>query len=106
MQDVLRVQVGLEDGFVIAPRLVLACDGIDSGVRTTLSAWSDDAASFEPVVLPSPSGGLLYKMLLVPPSFEVRNMSLAYGKPALEKPIRTEPQQAYTIPSALTARTP
>lgn len=72
-----RVRVALDDGSVLAPRLVLGCDGIDSRVRNTLKDWSGDATSFDPVVLPSASGGLQYKMLLVPPSFELRNLSLA-----------------------------
>ena len=84
-----RVRVTLADGSELAPRLVLACDGLDSRVRNTLRQWSDDGASFDPVVLPSPSSGLNYKMLLVPPSFEMRNLSTAAPANAL---IRNEPQ--------------
>ena len=84
-----RVRVTLADGSELAPRLVLACDGLDSRVRNTLRQWSDDGASFDPVVLPSPSSGLNYKMLLVPPSFEMRNLSTAAPANAL---IRSEPQ--------------
>ena len=83
------MRVTLADGSELAPRLVLACDGLDSRVRNTLRQWSDDGASFDPVVLPSPSSGLNYKMLLVPPSFEMRNLSTAAPANAL---IRNEPQ--------------
>ena len=84
-----RVRVTLADGSELAPRLVLACDGLDSRVRNTLRQWSGDGASFDPVVLPSASSGLNYKMLLVPPSFEMRNLSTAAPANAL---IRNEPQ--------------
>jgi 2-polyprenyl-6-methoxyphenol hydroxylase-like FAD-dependent oxidoreductase len=84
-----RVRVMLADGSELAPRLVLACDGLDSRVRNTLRQWSGDGASFDPVVLPSASSGLNYKMLLVPPSFEMRNLSTAAPANAL---IRNEPQ--------------
>jgi len=98
-----RVRVTLADGSELAPRLVLACDGLDSRVRNTLRQWSGDGASFEPVVLPSASSGLQYKMLLVPPDFELRNLSVS--SPASGSMlIRTEPQSAYTVPSVKTAR--
>ena len=51
------MRVGLADGSELAPRLVLACDGIDSRVRRTLGEWSGDGGRFEPVVLPSASSG-------------------------------------------------
>eukprot|EP00966_Prymnesium_polylepis_P085439 1978139-Prymnesium_polylepis.1 len=45
---------------IIAPRLVCACDGASSRVRSSLAQWSGDAAGggFEPVKLQSPSSGL------------------------------------------------
>ena len=103
-----RVRVELDDGALLRPRLLLGCDGIESRVRNTLKDWSGDVERFDPVVLPSASSGLQYKMLLVPPSFELCNLSLAIGyedgQPLASAPIVTQPQSAYTVPSLQTAR--
>jgi len=97
-----RVKVVLSDGRVLAPRLLLACDGLESRVRKAVRDWSgDDAASFEPVYLPSPSSGLRYKMLSVPSSFEIRNLSSPAD--SSDSVILTEPQSAYSIPSIATS---
>ncbi|MGC9527381.1 MAG: FAD-dependent oxidoreductase [Limnospira sp.] len=49
--------------------LLLGCDGITSIVRKTLSKWDDSAGSkrFEMRHFPSPSSGLKYKVLTLPP---------------------------------------
>jgi kynurenine 3-monooxygenase len=50
------------------PRLLMGCDGIQSIVRSTLNVW-DDSGKFEVQHFPSPSSGLKYKVLSLPPSF-------------------------------------
>lgn len=49
--------------------LILGCDGINSTVRKTLSKWDESAGSkrFEMRHFPSPSSGLKYKVLTLPP---------------------------------------
>eukprot|EP00908_Phaeocystis_cordata_P010925 Transcript_21772.p1 GENE.Transcript_21772~~Transcript_21772.p1 ORF type:complete len:385 (+),score=129.14 Transcript_21772:422-1576(+) len=94
----LTAVVGDEDGNPqqsFAPRLLLGCDGLDSRVRASLQAWApqEEAEEYEPVRLPSPSAGLQYKMLLVPPSFELANLSRADAPRVV-----TEAQSAYSIP--------
>ena len=99
-----RVAVRLANGRVMRPSLLVAADGLDSMVRSALKRWSaddDEAAAFEPVLLPSPSSGLRYKMLLVPPSFELRNLSVPAGSSHGSK-IVTSAGSAYSIPSVLT----
>jgi 2-polyprenyl-6-methoxyphenol hydroxylase-like FAD-dependent oxidoreductase len=98
----------LGNGSQLTPRLVLGCDGIDSRVRRALRAWTDetggDASAYDPVPLPSPSSGLQYKMLLVPPTFPILKLSspkiqLAAPPPP---PVQTQPQSTYVLHSMLT----
>ena len=81
-----RVQASVtigESSMTLAPRLLLACDGAGSRVRRELAKWSGgiDGGDFTPVRLRSPSSGLQYKMLLVPPTFALRNLSSAAVDP-------------------------
>jgi 2-polyprenyl-6-methoxyphenol hydroxylase-like FAD-dependent oxidoreductase len=98
----------LGDGTRLAPRLVLGCDGLDSRVRASLRAWTaeagGDAPAYDPIPLPSPSSGLQYKMLLVPPTFPILNLSASTAQPAAPPPppVQTQPQSAYVLPSFLT----
>ena len=82
-------------GEQFAPRLLLGCDGLDSRVRAALQEWSGDDA-YEPVCLPSPSAGLQYRMLLVPPSFALANLTSADAPP-----VWTAPESAYSVPGKL-----
>ncbi|KAL1522435.1 hypothetical protein AB1Y20_017424 [Prymnesium parvum] len=78
-----------------APRLLLGCDGANSLVRSSLAAWGEPSSrAFTPVRLPSPSAELQYKMLLVPPSFVLKNLSAPTASD-----VWTESRAAYTIPS-------
>lgn len=50
------------------PNLLIGCDGIQSIVRSTLNTW-DRSGKFEIQQFPSPSSGLRYKVLSLPPNF-------------------------------------
>ncbi|GIL63355.1 hypothetical protein Vafri_17312 [Volvox africanus] len=55
-----------------APRLLVGADGINSSVRRALADWAPEAGlpadHFNPVVLNSPSSGLRFKVLQLPPN--------------------------------------
>ncbi|WP_414621869.1 FAD-dependent oxidoreductase [Calothrix sp. CCY 0018] len=52
------------------PFLLVGCDGINSIVRNTLKKWEKPSSSkFEMNYFPSPSSGLRYKILTLPPKF-------------------------------------
>lgn len=50
------------------PHLLIGCDGIQSIVRSTLNTW-DRSGKFAIQQFPSPSSGLRYKVLSLPPNF-------------------------------------
>lgn len=50
------------------PNLLIGCDGIQSIVRATFNTW-DSSGRFEMQQFPSPSSGLRYKVLNLPPNF-------------------------------------
>ncbi|MEM6937748.1 MAG: NAD(P)/FAD-dependent oxidoreductase [Pseudomonadota bacterium] len=54
------------------PELLLGCDGLRSRVREALAKLADDANAFDMLQFPSPSTGLTYKVLNLPPQFPVR----------------------------------
>ena len=72
----------------LRPDLLVGADGLQSRVRAKCAEWSGDAAAFTPVVLPSPSSGLAYKMLRFPPSFRLS---------AQDASAAAESRQAYSI---------
>ena len=74
-RDGAAVYVASSAGTLAAP-LIVGADGARSRVRDFLASESSDPSLFEPRVLPSPSGGLQYKMLRVPPSFDLKNLSV------------------------------
>lgn len=52
------------------PYLLVGCDGFNSIVRNALKEWDDSASDrFEMQCFPSPSAGLRYKVLSLPPNF-------------------------------------
>ena len=54
------------------PFLLVGCDGIKSIVRNTLKTWDASLSSeFEMKYSPSPSAGLKYKILTLPPKFSL-----------------------------------
>lgn len=60
------------ESMAFAPRLLVGADGINSVVRKSLEAWAPSAgrpqSDFQPVVLQSPSTGLRFKVLHLPPN--------------------------------------
>lgn len=69
--ETLEVIVEPENSSVLErfkPTLLIGCDGIQSIVRSTLNTW-DHSGKFEVQQLPSPSSGLQYKTLRLPPNF-------------------------------------
>lgn len=54
------------------PFLLVGCEGIHSLVRTTLKEWDKPTSDrFEMKCFPSPSAGLRYKVLSLPPNFSL-----------------------------------
>jgi len=71
-EEKLEVVAQQENGSLIKfePDLLVGCDGLSSLVRNTLQEW-DEATSdrFEMKRFPSPSSGLRYQVLSLPPKF-------------------------------------
>ena len=54
------------------PDILVGCDGFNSIVRNALKEWDDSASDrFEMKCFPSPSAGLRYKVLSLPPNFPI-----------------------------------
>lgn len=53
----------------LIPNLIVGCDGFNSIVRQTLHQMEGQSHSFEMQKFPSPSSGLKYKVLTLPPQF-------------------------------------
>jgi len=70
------------------PTLLVGADGLRSKVRSLCAEWSARPSAFSPVELPSPSTGLKYKMLRLPPSFRLD---------ATDASAVAEPRKAYAI---------
>ncbi len=66
----IEIVASLEKGGVMKfqPTFLVGCDGINSVVRQTLNKW-DSSDKFEMKYFPSPSTGLRYKVLTLPPNF-------------------------------------
>lgn len=85
------------DGSVetLKPALLVGADGLSSLVRARCAEWSAAdaslgamAADFTLVELPSPSSGLLYKMLRLPPAFRLDTE---------DESATAEPRKAYSM---------
>jgi len=68
------------------PILLVGCDGLNSIVRQTLDQIDDQSHAFAMQKFPSPSAGLKYKVLVLPPQFplsdkegDVAESTMAYG---------------------------
>ena len=93
----VEVHARTEDGgeTTVQPLLLVGADGINSLVRRRCAEWSGAdatlgarAADFTPRHLPSPSSGLRYKMLRLPPAFRLD---------ATDAALRAEPRKAYSF---------
>jgi len=81
------------------PTLVLACDGLNSAIRSGMSAMPDiDPARFEMIATPSLSTGLRYKVLNLPSRFATRGGPKGQGTPI------DDPEMSYILPSRHTDR--
>jgi 2-polyprenyl-6-methoxyphenol hydroxylase-like FAD-dependent oxidoreductase len=88
-EEKLEVVAQGENGSLIRfePDLLVGCDGLYSLVRSTLQQWNEPASDrFEMKRFPSPSSGLRYKVLSLPPKFpldrtgkEHAENTMAYG---------------------------
>jgi len=58
-----------EEKLSFIPTLLVGCDGFNSIVRQTLHQMEGESHSFEMQKFPSPSSGLKYKVLTLPPQF-------------------------------------
>ena len=103
LNDVVRTDDGaievvakVADGTEVRlrPSLLVGADGLSSIVRERCAAWAETADAFTPVVLPSPSSGLCYKMIRLPPSFRLD---------ATDASVTAEPRKAYSIRPAARA---
>ncbi|MDM9381226.1 NAD(P)/FAD-dependent oxidoreductase [Chlorogloeopsis sp. ULAP01] len=71
-EEKLEIIVKQENGSIVRyePNLLVGCDGLNSIVRNTLKEWDNQSSSdrFEMKLFPSPSSGLRYKVLSLPPN--------------------------------------
>ncbi len=69
-QQKLEVIAKQENGNIVKfePQLLVGCDGLYSVVRNTLKQW-EKSDRFAMKLFPSPSSGLRYKVLNLPPNF-------------------------------------
>ena len=68
----LKVIAEIENGETLEfqPSFLVGCDGINSIIRNSLKKWDKSLSSkFEMKYFPSPSAGLKYKILTLPPKF-------------------------------------
>lgn len=68
------------------PFFLVGCDGIQSIVRKTLNQWDQDR--FEMQQFPSPSSGLKYKVLSLPPNFPLDAQHQDYAVATMAYAIR------------------
>ena len=78
----------------LRPSLLVGADGLNSLVRAKCATWSEKPADFTPVLLPSPSSGLRYQMLRLPPAFPLD---------ASDASVKAEPRRAYSFRPSKTA---
>ncbi|MDJ0799493.1 MAG: NAD(P)/FAD-dependent oxidoreductase [Calothrix sp. MO_167.B12] len=80
------IQYHSQDRFTFTPTLLIGCDGLNSIVRQTLYQLEGESNSFEMQKFPSPSSGLRYKVITLPPQFplseqedDLSQSTMAYG---------------------------
>ncbi|MFM6105400.1 MAG: FAD-dependent oxidoreductase [Sphaerospermopsis kisseleviana] len=82
------------------PNLILGCDGLNSIVRKTLSEISGESNLFEMQKFPSPSAGLKYKVLTLPPQFPLSETEGDLSQSTMAYAIRSsfkEPKKAISL---------
>ncbi len=73
----------------LEPKLLIGCDGVQSIVRSTLNLW-DGSGRFEMQQYPSPSSGLRYKVLSLPPNFPLNAEATERAVPTMAYAIRSQ----------------
>ena len=94
--DPSEVIIQSENGEIstLMPTFIIGCDGLNSIVRQTLYKMADQSHSFEMKKFPSPSSGLKYKVLTLPPQFPLSEEEGDYA----------QSDRAYAIRSAFKGR--
>jgi kynurenine 3-monooxygenase len=90
-QKKLEVVVQKDDGSVVIfePDFLIGCDGLHSIVRNTLKEWDESTSSkFEMTLFPSPSSGLRYKVLTLPPKFSLDHSGNSHAESSMAYAIR------------------
>lgn len=83
------VQTGNEDVITFKPDLLVGCDGLNSIVRKTLKEWEEPTSDkFAMKLFPSPSSGLKYKVLTLPPKFPLDYSGQEYAVSTIAYAIR------------------
>jgi kynurenine 3-monooxygenase len=72
----------------LKPRFLLGCDGLNSIVRVSLNTW-EPSGRFEMQPFPSPSSGLRYKVLTLPPKFPLDAAGMEQSVPTMSYAIRS-----------------
>lgn len=78
----------------LTPSLLVGADGLQSLVRQRCGEWSGAAAEYTPVVLPSPSSGLRYQMIKMPPDLRLDPKNAS---------VTAQPRKAYSMRPATDA---
>ncbi|MEM7726569.1 MAG: NAD(P)/FAD-dependent oxidoreductase [Cyanobacteria bacterium P01_A01_bin.45] len=82
------------------PTLIVGCDGLNSIVRQTLHESESESDSFEMQIFPSPSSGLRYKVLTLPPQFPLSDQEGDVSESTMAYAIRStfkEPKKALSL---------
>lgn len=91
MQEKLEVVVQKDNHSIITfePHLLIGCDGLHSIVRNSLKEWDKSTSNkFEMQLFPSPSSGLKYKVLTLPPNFCLDNTGNSHAVSTMAYAIR------------------
>ncbi|BAY25947.1 hypothetical protein NIES2100_57570 [Calothrix sp. NIES-2100] len=82
-------QSQLQEKLTFVPNLIVGCDGLNSIVRQTLHQMEGQSHFFEMQKFPSPSSGLKYKVLTLPPQFPLSEKEGDVAKSTMAYAIRS-----------------
>ncbi|NJL62514.1 MAG: FAD-dependent monooxygenase [Methylacidiphilales bacterium] len=84
-------QINTKEIIKFSPQFLLGCDGIGSIVRSTLNEWdASNSDQFAMKLFPSPSTGLRYKVLTLPPQFPLDNNGKEHSISEMAYAIRSQ----------------
>ncbi|MGB3508234.1 MAG: NAD(P)/FAD-dependent oxidoreductase [Microcoleaceae cyanobacterium] len=99
--EIIAQEINNENIIKFAPDLLVGCDGINSLVRETLDKWDNSGTNkFKMQFFPSPSSGLKYKVLTLPPNFPLDRNSSDRAECTMAYAIRgafSEPQHSLSL---------